>query len=299
MNFTKMKKQTIRNLIKTISASVQFLSFLLRNFYLLEIKRFDRFPARKGFGGTLTMLANAPSLKQSLPVIMANREKSDSDFVVMNYFADCKEFTELRPKYYCFADPMFYRPTHRLEDVKRIFDILQNNVDWDMTIFVLSFRLKQFLRFSNISNEHIRIVPVFSDEYNGLERFRNWAYRHNLAAPSFSTVAILAIYSGINMGYGKINLYGADMTFFDNLCVNEQNELCSIYRHFNEDKAELKPIVRNDNDTVFKISDYVLSIGKMFKSHDLVSEYAKYADVEIINCTDCSLIDCYKRVNMQ
>lgn len=298
MNLMRMRKHIIRNLIIDISATVQFLFFLLRSFYLLQIKRFDRYPARKGTGDTLTMLANAPSLKQSLPQIMANRKKLNSDFIVMNYFANCKEFTELKPRYYCFADPMFYRPTHRLEDVKRIFDILQNNVDWDMTIFVLSFRLKQFKSFSNITNEHVSVVPVFSDEYFGLERFRNWAYRHNFAAPSFNTVAILAIYSGINMGYGKINLYGADMTFFDNLCVNEQNELCSIYRHFNEDKAELKPIVRNDNDTVYQISDYVLSIGKMFKSHDLVSEYAKNANVEIINCTDCSLIDCYKRVKM-
>lgn len=40
--------------------------------------------------------------------------------------------------------------------------------------------------------------------------------------PSVVTVALMAIYVGINSGYSEIDLYGVDHTFFDSLTVNSK-----------------------------------------------------------------------------
>ena len=86
-------------------------------------------------------------------------------------------------------------------------------------------------------------------------------------------------------------------TFFDSLCVNDENELCTKELHFYSggDESVLKPIKRNDNDEIFKVADYLEAIMNMFKSHDLLAEYSKYLNSEILNCTKPSMIDSYER----
>ena len=165
-----------------------------------------------------------------------------------------------------------------------------------MSLYIPSHYLLEFINFSKLKNKYIKIVCVNNTNYHGFEIFRHYFYNNNLAIPNIGTVANLAIYVGINSGYSKLNLYGVDHTFFDSLCVNDKNEVCNRETHFYMDgQPVLKPIRRNDNDEVFKMSDYVKSIQKMFKSHDLLNAYANYKKVEIVNYTKTSLIDSYKR----
>lgn len=280
--------------IKDLAYTIVYLLKLISAFMRGE----KRYPYEKRHSGTLTLLANAPSLKEVLPRVLTDEEFKNTDFVVLNYFATCDEFTKIKPTHYCFADPMFFQRNHRYEDVMKLFATLKEKVDWDMNVYVPSYFYKRFLLFSRLDeNKFLRIIPVMEVEYKGFECFRTWLYKHNLASPKNSTVAILAIYTGLNNGYDRINLYGVDMTFFDNLCVNEHNQLCSIYRHFNDDEEELKPILRNDTDQVFKVAEYVFSVGSMFESHDILSKYADKLAVSVNNYTRCSLIDSYARIS--
>ena len=114
--------------------------------------------------------------------------------------------------------------------------------------------------------------------------------------PTPQTVANFAIFVALNSGYKKIKLYGVDHTFLDSLCVNKDNQLCSKDMHFYQgDEVHLKPILRNDNGELFKISDYLNAIMLMFKSHDYLASYSKHIKVKILNCTQCSMIDSYER----
>lgn len=284
------------NYRKALKEFYDFLFFLTWSLFYYIVKTPNRFSYKNRLSDydTLTLLSNAPSLKEVLPSLFSDNKFKKTDFVVLNFFALCNEFLRLKPLHYCFADPMFYTKNHRYNDVMSLFKVLNQSVDWDMNIYIVRNR-KSFLNFSGLNNPHLKIIQVSDNPYSGYKNIRNWAYKHNFSNPYFSTVAILAIYIGINSGYKKINLYGVDMSFFDSLCVNEKNELCSIYRHFDDDKVEIKPIISNGNDKVYHTSEYVESIGLMFRSHDMLSIYAKSQGVTITNCTKCSLIDSYER----
>ena len=111
------------------------------------------------------------------------------------------------------------------------------------------------------------------------------------------TVAQLGIYVAVNNGFEEINLYGVDHNMTSSLCVNDKNQLCNRMTHFYEESVELK-IMMNEDYEQLKIADYLIEIGNLFRSHDLLADYAKSMDVKIINCTPGSMIDSYERIKM-
>lgn len=283
----------LRKVLAFISNLFLFFIFILNA--LCNFIRLKRFPYKKTKSGRLTLLANAPSLKEVLPRVLTDEEFKNTDFVVLNFFANCEEFSKIKPQHYCFADPMFFKKQHKYEEVRSIFNKLDTEVDWQMSIYIPAQCKSDFIKLSHFSNPNLKVVPINDTKYKGFPIFANWFYKHNLAAPIFSTVAIEAIYLGINSGYDQIDLYGVDHTFFDGLCVNENNEVCTLEKHFYNDTPVLKPIVRNDTSKVYKMSDYVHYIGLMFISHNVMRSYSDYLKVDIFNHTKCSLIDSYKR----
>jgi hypothetical protein len=279
----------IKNGIKKTLLMIVFLLRLLKNGAF-------RNPIKKTYSGTVAVLANGPSLKEDLPKLLAKKDLEKTDYIVMNFFAFDPVFFQLKPHYYCLADGAFFRKSLRIQDVMKLYDILQNEVDWKMNLYIPKSMVCDFITFSKLLNENITVIGINTIWYTGYECFRNFFYQKGFAMPEIRTVAALAIYVGINSGYSKIFLYGVDHTFFDGLLVNEKNQLCYKDTHFyDKSNIESEPIIDLWTGGVWKISDFLLNNSILFKSHDLLSEYAKYLNVEIINCTDHSLIDSYKR----
>lgn len=286
-------KKAVKLIGKFVKNGFNFLSFLLKLIFQGSFKN----SVKNKNKGTVAVLANGPSLKLELPKFSADKEFKDIDFIVLNFFAFGKTFFEIKPKHYCFADPMFFQDSNRRDDVQRLFEILENQVDWNLSIYIPSSLYNNFINFSKFKNTHLIIVKNNELAYNGFECFRHFFYKHGFAIPRVQTVANLAIFIALNCGYSKVKLYGVDHTFFDNLKINNANQLCSVETHFYDDdgKFVLKPLLRNDNDDIWKISDYLEALTYMFKSHDQLNEYAKYLNVSILNCTSCSMIDSYER----
>jgi hypothetical protein len=252
-------------------------------------------PIKKKYSGTVAVLANGPSLKEVVPHLIVDDEFKDVDFIVMNFFAFDDAFFKIKPKHYCLADPIFFQESHRIDEVRKLFALLQNNVDWELTIYVPKTQYRQFIRFSGMTNKKVSIVGLNCVPYTGFESLRNVFYKKGLAMPRLQTVANMAIYIAINCNYPEIKLYGVDHNFFDSWCVNDQNQLCSKYTHFNDATEHIKPFLDCDG-SVIKISKYLKLLSYMFKSHDLLADYAKYLKVNILNCTEGSMIDSYERV---
>lgn len=263
-------------------------------FYLLRLIKHRGFSNKlvKDKQGKVAVLANGPSLKEVIPRLTGDEFK-DVDFIVLNFFAFDDVFFQIRPQHYCFADPMFFEANHRIEEVRRLFSVLEK-VDWDMILYIPASLYKSFLLFSGLKNHNITITKVNCIDYTGFGCFRNFLYKKNLTIPRVQTVAILAIYIGLCKGYSEVDLYGVDHTFFDSLTVNENNELCNSNSHF-YGSGNVKPILRPDNSEIWKMSDYIEVIMYMFKSHDLLASFANYIDVKVLNCTKISLIDSYER----
>lgn len=249
-------------------------------------------PIHKNRSGTLGVLGNGPSLSNFIPTLLENKSQ---DYVVMNLFAFDDVFFTLKPKYYCLADPIVTKQSHLEKKIRLLFSTL-SKVDWDMNMYVPKSLYSDFLKFSQLQNDNIKICYVNDLSYSGYNGCRNFFYKKGLAIPPVQTVAIMAIYIGIQKGYNNINLYGLDHDNIKTLSINLDNQLCCIDTHFYKDKdgVTLKPILKPDGK-VWKISDFLEAITNMFKSHDLLADYSKYMNVKIINFAPNSMIDSYER----
>jgi hypothetical protein len=291
---TSILKYVVKRLLKFCKDTVMFI------YYLLNFVRYKNIskPIKREYSGTIAVLANGPSLKEVIPHLAVDDEFKNNDFIVMNFFALNDVFFKIKPKHYCLADPIFMQEAYinKKEQVLELFRILQKGVDWNLTIYVPGNALKSHLLYSGLANPFIKHISVNTVDYSGYEHFRFFFYKKSLAMPRVQTVANMAIYVALNSGYSLVNLYGVDHSFFDSMCINDNNHLCNRNRHFYDNSGEelLKPIIRYD-DLIYKISDYINDISYMFKSHDLLSAYAKFIQVRIVNCTRGSMIDSYER----
>lgn len=245
-------------------------------------------------GGKIAVLANGPSLKEALAQREHDIAFQDTDFIVSNFFAFDPIFQELKPQHYCFADPIYFEKSHRYDEVQRLFRIFQNEVTWDIQIYIPAACYKQFISFSQLNNSHLHIVGCNTTVYLGFSFFRNWFYKKGLTMPFIQNVANFIIYVAINAGYDEINLFGIDHTFFNGLMVDENNRLCRKFEHFNEKGDLLRPVLDVDG-SVIKISEELRRLSIVFTMHDILYSYAEYIGCKIFNCTQCSLIDSYPR----
>lgn len=278
--------------LNLILDSIQFTLFFIK---LIRYNGFRKSIAKERIP-IVAVLANGPSLQNVLPGLIKDVELKDLYYVAMNFFAFEDYIFQLKPKYYCLVDSMFFQESHRQDDVKKLYDILENQITWNMNICIPADRHKDFLEFSKLKNVNLKIIKMNIIEYRGFEKWRNYFYRRNLAMPNPYNVSIMAIYVALNIGYSEVRLYGVDHSFFDLLCVNENNQLCSREAHFyDHGEAYLKPIIRNDNGEQWKVSDFLASSSLMFKCHELLANYATYLNVKVVNYTKESMIDSYER----
>lgn len=288
----KSFKFIIKRIYKFLLDSVKFL------FYLFELLKRGNFNNNKlNCKGNVIVLANGPSLKDDLNLLIEGDKFNNSDCIVMNYFAFDQSFFYIKPKHYCLVDPMFFTGRYRKDEVFKLYDLLENQVNWDINIYIPTFVYKMFLNFSGLRNHHLKIVRMNMIEYSGYENLRNYFYKKGLAMPIVGNVANFAVFVALFQGYSNVLLYGVDHNFFDALHVNENNQLCKVDKHFyDSEPPSITPVI-NEFGNIYRISDFLVSITNMFKGHDMLAEYSKALKVNIINCTKNSLIDSYERLN--
>ena len=253
-----------------------------------------RLEYKKRCNGSIAILANGPSLRKILPYLKSGKEFKNMDFSVHNFFGLTDEFFKIKPKFYALADPMFIKKNHRYDEVVNLFDILQNKVDWDMTLYI-PFDINDFLLYSKITNNHILIKHVEINDVNSWEKINIWLYTHGMASPFIGSVVQLNIFAAINEGFKEIHLYGVDHTMICNLVLNADNQLCNKYEHFSDANIpNIAPIIKSDGK-VFTVSEFLLLNYKLFRSHEQLRKYAEYHHSKIVNYTEGSMIDSYER----
>lgn len=277
---------------------------IIKYAYQAKPWNFHKFPLLRHFEGEKAyVLVNGPSLKKTLQSYDNGNQIITNDAFVVNLFALDRHFKSIRPKHYCLSDPMFYQDfPPKKDDIRRMYDVLQEEVDWDMYLYLCFYTDKEYNRlkyYSGISNPHIKIVLMNRKVCDNLHpKIRNRLYASGYFMPEDGTIANTAIYLALIEGYKEIELYGADHTMFLELSVNEKNELCSYDSHFyDNDKPQLK-VLRNCNSiecSVFRVHDFLFAVSVMFRSHDLLRALADYLGVRILNCTKGSMIDSYER----
>ncbi len=244
--------------------------------------------------GSVHILANGPSLNSFIDELDTNldRYKAD-DFCVVNYIANHEIYEKIKPKYYVLSDPQFFLDTHPDSGkAEKMFDNMNERTSWNMNLYVPYFYFKNF---SFIRNEHIKVIPLHTRQYIGLEKLRFWFYEKGWGNGEFGTVVQNAIYVMINLKYKNICLYGVDHNFFDGLCLDDHNRLCTRISHF-YDKGRVfqKKPVSIGLSADLKTYEFLEYYAYLFRGHHILNQYALSQGCSIVNCTKSSLIDAYK-----
>ena len=244
-------------------------------------------------GKRLIILGNGPSLADNLAndmdILLSN------DTLSVNFAANTPEFISLRPKYYLLMDPHFFQSPPSDPNVTKLFRNLNNEVDWDMTLYL---PVKYSATSIGLSNPHIHIENFNTVGIDGFNKLKDIAFDAGRGLPRPRNVLIPSIMAGIWAGYKEIILLGADHSWLKTLEVNDDNYVVSIQPHFYKDgEEELKRVA-----TLYRyihLHELLLRFQIAFKSHHEVKRYADARNIEIYNATPGSYIDAFPRKDLR
>ena len=139
----------------------------------------------------------------------------------------------------------------------------------------------------------MNIRSVFATEQIvGMDAYSPKLLEQNLISPYFINVGIMALYVGIQLGYKRIVLYGADLSMFKALSVNEKLEIEQGSTHFyNDQKLNLTRIFRRGYDMTYEMRTWY----ETFSQFKLLSKYAEHENVKILNMSKESMLDCFEK----
>lgn len=291
------KRKGIAGILEKIEkgfTSVLFFPRLALSEGLSDTIRKQKIPIRE----KVLILANGPSLKAELEEIKSRTDKlQDADYIGVNDFAMSPDYCKLRPKHYVISDSKYFMKTIYEERSLNTLKQMNNRTTWEMNLFVPYKWRKTIYNFHKIDNPKIHIVPFHSVRFWGLDSIRMYAYKWGLGNGEFGTVVLNAIYIALVLGYKNNYLFGVDHTFFDGLYVNKENQLCYIYRHFDDTQADVRPMISHHmGDTKpFTMQDFLVEKLDVWNGHVIMNNFAKFMKADIINFTQNSMIDTYKR----
>jgi hypothetical protein len=158
-------------------------------------------------------------------------------------------------------------------------------------LFVPTTARKQTAKLSstNITIEYFNATGV-----EGFPSFRRNMYRIGAGMPRPRNVLIPSLMIGIALGFRNIYITGADHGWTKTLSVNERNEVISVQPHFYTEDSHEQQRIRVDY-LKYPLHQILYSFYIAFKSYFIIEDYARSCGVEIINATEGSFIDAFKR----
>lgn len=284
-------KRNIRTYIK---------QFLLAFLYLSRIKevRKSDIPFGINKGKKAKVFGNGPSLRKLIDKYHNNEIEVNHDCFFVNYSPLDDFFFEIKPNHLLLSDLTFSSDGEWTPRVKQMYKRLQNEVDWDLTIYVTRMNKRecqQLVDYADITNPHISYRFIYKrscDEF--LPSLRNRLYKSGYFLPVESTIVGTALWVAILEKYDEIELYGVETDQFKDFIVEDDNSLYMIDRHFYGERKRRVIIDTNMNP---KIHEMLNTYTGMLRLHYLLSQFADYMGVKVYNCTPGSMIDSYERKN--
>ena len=256
----------------------------------------NRYKLRLDKEKTVYLLASGLSLRNDISNYL--QELSEQNLFVMNQFVFSDLFLLLKPTCYVLTDPIYW--SEHISETERevalnVVSELKNCVSWDLSLFVPLFALKSERIKMIKENVHVKVIGYSSLSLNGFRFCRNYWYKKNCGMPSPQSVLNAAIFLALNSGYKVINLLGADHTWIKQLSVGYDGLIYNEDNHFyDKQKAKKVAIVDGDNK-YWTIEKWLLYVAKLFRSHYVLKDYAKYLGVSIFNLTSDTMLDVYER----
>lgn len=278
-----MLADTISDFLNATGQSLKSIVKLALQSRRPSVKHADR------HGRPLIVLGNGPSLAKNIAEDMELLNGNDT--LAVNFAGNTPEFKRIRPRYYLLMDPHFFNLPSSDPNVGRLFKHLDEDVDWEMTLFLPTRRNAAAL---GINNPHIHIErfnPVGVEGYDWLVKL---ACDTGRGLPRPRNVLIPSIMVGIWLGYKEIYLLGADHSWLRTLDVDDNNNVVSIQPHFYADgEEEHRRVATLFRDT--HLHELLWGFHLAFKGYHSIRPYADSIGVKIYNSTPGSYIDAFPR----
>lgn len=244
----------------------------------------------------INLVVNGPSSTNVKDLFGVDSRFTECPSIAVNFFANTPEYEILKPQYYTLADPMFFMdfPGKSVEKVKLFYRILNEKTKWPLTVFIPhSCGKDRFYKYSGITNNFITPVEISSIGYEGFESLRNISYEKGICSPRAFTVAIMALYACIKMGFQQIDVYGLDNNYYASLCLDAEGHPCDIIQHNGE--PDEHRVLLDGKGKPFTLHDYLLFLTFHLKNHEYTEKYAEYKGVKIFNHSPITMVDAYPR----
>ncbi|MBP6385392.1 MAG: hypothetical protein KA313_08875 [Pseudarcicella sp.] len=239
------------------------------------------------------ILGNGPSLKYSLD--------NHLDFIIqsdvfcVNLFSNSSYYKTLKPQNYLLLDGAYLKPNHELASLA-VQHLIQDT-SWEMSLFVPNYFSKSEYFVSEMAkNQCIKIVYFNYVIFEGFDWLKFWIFKKGWAMPQCQNVLNASVFNGVNCGYEKVYLLGADHTWHETLTLNENNEIIADDTHFYGNKTyQINQIVSLEESYM---AGQFLSLHKAFKSYEVTAKYAIYRGIKVINASKRSYVDVFEKIKL-
>lgn len=283
---------TLRGIAKKIAPQC------LRNFYRM-------YKVKKQYGKTLYLLrqnsefrnihmgkrcfilGNGPSVNKLDFSIL----KDEITFTV-NQLSRREDFYKIKTNYHMWADERFFDIDEgRPEDMELLRTMIAvKTADNNPVIF---YKLPA----------HDMIKKYHLDETLNIRYFMECGRMSNRAScdfsklvPSFSTVVHYLVLLAVYMGFKDIYLLGCDCTGIINTVQSRIETSDSMQYAYNITENERRRMLKSN--TMYPIKDELRWYASIFDDYELLQKYCLRHNVNLLNATEGSLIDCLPKVQL-
>ena len=288
----KNKIKILYNLFKT------FFHILL--FSNIKINRYR--PKKENNIRNCIIISNGPTASIFLESFQELKEKND--FVIcMNDFALSEYYIKIRPSVYFLSDPAYFNVFNSKEQellIEKFYQNIIKNTSWPLIIRIPWVYYKN-KTIHHILKENPNLKIEFFNNVNTFypSKFNFYLYDWGLCKPLGQNILISVILYGIFQDFKHINLYGADHTWLNNICINSKKEVCLyndnfiIQKDMNNKEKDFKPWVKAEGG-IFSLPEILTILTNVFKAYHELQKYANSKNCEIVNHSNHTLIDAFK-----
>ncbi len=283
----KFLKSAYSNTINLIQTLISVASVVLFSSFVAA-RKFKKLVKLSGEQNECYVMGNGASLKKVL------EEEIEmflgKDVFTVNLFYETPYFEKLKPKNHIIADGGFWEQTvdQRILGIQNRFKDCLMKVTWKMNL-LLPYDGLDILGKVLKENQNITLIPYNRTPVSGYQSISHFLYKRNLGMPKPTNVLNAALFLSLNLGYNKVNLYGADHSWISDLFVDENNNVCCYDNHFYDQKRSYSVMARGS------LAVGLQSIVEAFSSYELLEDYSKKLNVKIVNRTKGSFIDVFDR----
>ncbi len=249
---------------------------------------------------TLVILGNGPSVNPFLKVHAGFLK--DKAVLGVNHLADSALYTQVKPDYYMINVPEFWTDDVDIDVQDRRRQLIAHLVektDWPLDL-ILGIGAKKSQLWTDIAqkNPQITLHYINPTPIEGFKKFRFFCYRHQCGMPRPHNVLIPSIMAGINMGFEKIYLLGADHSWLEELFVADDNTVYLTQRHFYDAQTARPDVMKKMGKNKRRLHEILHKFMLSFKAYFDLNDYAKKRKVHIYNLTKGSYIDAFDRLKL-